>query len=231
MYFDLAPRSVAAPLRSSLAEERPVSIPHDGDFLTGSYAAPPSPRAVVIIANDRGCARHVPALRTIARELRTAGFATLMVDVVTMNEHAEPGVAARVRISPTLLAARLESACAWLLPMKLAQVVIGMGGAAPAALLCAAAHPKEIAAVVTCGPRPDVAGIALAHVCAPTLLIAHAGQFDEVEAHTRALAHLVGERDLIVLHDFVDPIKRALDIARAAIGFLAFVGGQVRKAA
>src|SRR5205823_13807496 len=152
MNFDLASRSVAAPVRSSLVEERPVAIPHEGDYLTGSYSTPSSPRAVAIIANDRGCARHVPALLAMARELRAAGLATLMVDLVTAGEHAAPGLAAHVRASPMLLAARLESARAWLAPAKLARVVIGMGGAAPAALLCAAAHPGEIAAVVACGP-------------------------------------------------------------------------------
>jgi dienelactone hydrolase len=206
-----------------------VAIPHEGDFLTGSYATPRSPRAAVIIANDRGCARHVPALRALARELRAAGFATLMVDVVSVDEHAVPGLAAHVRVSPTLLAARLESARAWLASpsrSNLPQIVLGMGGAAPAALLCAAAHPAGIAAVVACGPRPDAAGMALGYVSAPALLIAHAGQFDEVEAHTRALGPLGSERDLVVLDDDVDPVKRALDVARVTIAFLAFIPDQ-----
>ncbi len=199
----------------SLREERPVGIPHDGEFLTGSLAAPRSPRAVVIIANDRGCARHVPALRTLAGELRGAGLATLLVDLVPPEEEG-----ARV----DALAARLYSARAWLSRTKLASlptVLLGMGEAAPAALLSAAARPAGVNTVIACGRAPDAAGIALTMIAAPTLLIAQAGQLSDIGPQLRALGQLGGDRDLVVLHEPADPIKHALDIARAALAFLA----------
>jgi len=82
--------TVDVPAPSTLAEERPVAFPYQDRFLTGSLAVPHSPRAVVVIANPRGYARHVPALRALARELRGGGLATLMVDVVAPDEEGVP---------------------------------------------------------------------------------------------------------------------------------------------
>ena len=219
-------RTAAVPVPSTLSEERPVAIPYQDRFLTGSLAVPHSPRAVVVIANPRGYARHVPALRALAGELRGAGLATLMVDVVLPNEE---GVAAR----PELLAARLDAARNWLETSRangLPLVLLGMGMAAPAALLSAAARPSQIGAVVACGPRPDSAGIALKMVSVPALLIAHS-PFDDIDSHRRALGQLEAPHDLIVLHDPGDPIAAAVDIAQTIRGFLTLFGSSARNAA
>ena len=217
----------AVPAPSTLAEERPVGIPYEDHFLTGSLAAPKSPRGIVVIANARGYARHVPALRALARELRSGGFATLMVDVVAPDEE-------RIAARPDLIAGRLDAARTWLegsgltgLPL----VLLGMGTAAAAALLSAAAKPARVRAVVACGPRPDTAGIALRMVSAPALLIAHTGQFSDINAHLRTLARLEVQRDLIVLQDSGDPVDGAVDVARATVRFLDFLGSSASKAA
>jgi putative phosphoribosyl transferase len=218
------PAAVLAP--STLAEERPVAIPYQDRFLTGSFAVPHSPRAVVVIANDHGYARHVPALRALARELRGGGLATLMVDVVAPDEEGVP-------TRSELLAARLDAARSWLENSRLKGlplVLLGMGMAAPAALLSAAALPAHVGAVVACGPRPDSAGIALKMVSAPTLLIAH-GPLDDIGLHMRALKQLRAHHDLIVLHDPGDPLAAAVDVAQAILGFLSSFGSSAGKAA
>jgi len=218
--------ALAARVAPSLPiEERPVGIPHQDLFLTGSFAAPEHARAVVLIANDHGCARHIPALRALAAEFRGAGLATLLFDAVPV---AEEGASAE------MLAARIDSARAWLRKTKLASlpsVLLGLGEAAPSALLSAAARPAGVSAVIACGRAPDEAGVALAMIDAPTLLIAQAGQLSDIGAHLRALGRLGGDRDLVVLHEPADPIEHALDIARAAVAFLARGGGHVRSAA
>ena len=158
----------------------------------------------------------------------------LMIDLLTSAEQTAEDVAARLRNEPVLLAERLESGRNWLLRSKLAGlpvVLFGMGESAAAALLAAAARPSNVAAVIACGPKPDAAGIALEAVSAPTLLIAHADPFGEVGSHVRALGRLRGERDLVVLAELDDPIKRALDISRAAVAFLAFIRRPAREAA
>src|SRR5947208_16066905 len=80
----------AVPAPSTLAEERPVGIPYEDHFLTGSLAAPQSPRGIVVIANARGFARHVPLLLALVRELRSGGFATLMFVDVTLDHVLTP---------------------------------------------------------------------------------------------------------------------------------------------
>ncbi|HUJ29429.1 MAG TPA: hypothetical protein VLW85_25590 [Myxococcales bacterium] len=201
-----------------LAAERPVAIPHGDGFLTGSFAVPEGVRGAVIVANDAGCARHVPALRALAAELRRSGLATLMVDVAAEG--------------PDEIATRIDSARRWLAYGKLAAiapVVVGLGEAAPAALLSAAARPSPLQAVVACGPRPDTAGIALEMLDAPVLLVAQSGQLSDIGPHVRALGRLRGKRDMAVLRETPDAIKHAVDIGRAVVAFLN--PGQVRHAA
>ena len=203
---------------TELAEERPVAIPHGDEFLTGSFATPRDPRGVVVVANDAGCARHIPALRALTAELRREGFATLMADAADAEIDA--------------VATRIDSARRWLAYGRLAklpQIVVGLGEAAPAALLSAAARPTQLLAVVACGPHPDVAGIALEMVEAPALLIAQSGQLHDIGPHVRALGRLRGERDMAVLNDATDAVKHGVDIARAIVAFVA--PGHVRHAA
>src|SRR5207248_3421051 len=106
-----AARTVSSRLTASHGEERPVGIPHGSEFLTGSLASVPAPRAVVLIANGRGYGRHVPALRALADELRIAGFATLIADVVPAGENC-------MGRELDAAAARLASARAWLASSK-----------------------------------------------------------------------------------------------------------------
>jgi len=222
-----AARTVSSRLTASHGEERPVGIPHGSEFLTGSLASVPAPRAVVLIANDRGYGRHVPALRALADELRIPGFATLIADVVPAGENC-------MGRELDAAAARLASARAWLASSKhatLPVVLFGMGAAAPAALLSAAARPGDVAAVVACGPNPDAPGIALGMVSCPALLIAHTGQFGDVASHIRALGRLGGRHDLAVLSEVQDTARSALDIARATVPFLSFVRKEDRRAA
>ncbi len=219
--------AVPAAAPDPIAAERPVGIPHHGEFLTGSLGAVRAPRAVVLIANDRGCARHDPALCALAAELRREGFATLMVDLV------RPGEPCSEREMDSI-AARLHSARDWLGASKLAEspvVLLGMGAAAPLALLAAATGPAELAAAIACGPRPDAAGVALGLVSCPSLLIAHTGPFGDLAAHVRALGRLGGRHDLAVLDEGGDSPAGARLIARATARFLKLNGPKHQKVA
>ena len=208
-------------------DEWPVGIPHRGEFLTGSLGSVPDPRAVVAIANDRGCAHHDPGLRALAAALRREGFATLLTDVARRGETIQQRESGAVE-------ARLHSVRAWLAGSRLAGarvVLLGLGAAATPALLFAAAAGADLAAVIACGPKPDAGGLALGMVSCPALLIAHTGQFSDLAAHVRALGRLGGRHDLAVLDDRADAHENALAIARAAAVFLAFIGPKDRKAA
>jgi putative phosphoribosyl transferase len=215
MYFGFEGHPTDAIERQALLEERPIGIPYQGGFLLGSLATPPAARALVLIANDSGSARHIAPLRALARRFRAKGLATLMVDLLELAEQ---------NASLATQALRIGAAREWLAKKSelnaLPLVLLGMGLAAPAALMAAAADPSRLAAVIACGPFPGLAGAALENVKAPALLIAHADRFRDLKSQKAALASLQGEHELVVLHEPADPFDNALDIADAAVTFL-----------
>lgn len=143
----------------------------DGAELVGDLVVPPRPVGVVAFAHGGGGGRASPRDRRVAAELRDAGIATLLM---APRDHEEEWVGAGGG-DVALLARRLADAIDWLrdapvvggLPIGLH----GAGIAAAAALLAAAESPQLVAAVVSRGGRPDLAGEALDRVRAPTLLI------------------------------------------------------------
>lgn len=137
----------------------------------GDLRIPQAPQGLVIFAHGSGSSRFSPRNRSVAAALGDAGFATLLLDLLTEDE-------ARSRTNVfdiSLLARRLLDAIDWARGQPdLAALPIGLFGAstgAAAALRAAAQAPDEIAAVVSRGGRPDLAGEALERVHAPTLLI------------------------------------------------------------
>ena len=131
---------------------------------------PPNAIGVVAFAHGSGSSRVSPRNASVARTLQHAGLGTLLFDLLT-DEEAE--IRANV-FDIELLAQRLALATAWLRDQPTTGgLAIGYFGASTgaAAALVAASDDPEIAAVVSRGGRPDLAGAALPKVTAPTLLI------------------------------------------------------------
>jgi dienelactone hydrolase len=143
--------------------------------LEGSLVLPGDPRGVVLFAHGSGSSRHSPRNRFVARSLQESGLATLLLDLLTRDEEAVDVQTAQLRFDIQLLAQRLVEASGWLMrEREMANLRIGYFGAstgAGAALVAAAHLPEAIAAVVSRGGRPDLAGPALPLVRCPTLLI------------------------------------------------------------
>src|SRR5690606_4417774 len=85
----------------------------------------------------------------------------------------------------------------------------GASTGAAAALVAAAEAPKLIRAVVSRGGRPDLAGDALEHVRAPTLLIVGGEDHAVLRLNESSLARLRCEKKLVVVpgatHLFEEP--------------------------
>jgi dienelactone hydrolase len=95
----------------------------------------------------------------------------------------------------------------------------GASTGAAAALVAAAVRPDVVSAVVSRGGRPDLAGAALMHVRAPTLLIVGGNDGQVIQLNRAALAELRCEKQLMTVpgatHLFEEP--GALDeVARLA---------------
>jgi dienelactone hydrolase len=152
-----------------------VRIPSGRVFLEADLTRPESATGLVIFAHGSGSSRKSPRNRAVASALQEAGFATLLLDLLTIAEEREDVVTANYRFDIGLLAARLISAIDW--SRQAAEVVglpIGLFGAstgAAAALVAAAERGNSVRAVVSRGGRPDLAWDELPRVAAPTLLI------------------------------------------------------------
>ena len=154
-----------------------VQIDVDGGRLEGQLAIPPQAIGLVVFAHGSGSSRHSPRNKLVARTLReNARAATLLVDLLTGAEDQLDQRTGELRFDIPFLADRVSTVCDWTRQdFRTRRLPLGLFGAstgAAAALLAAAREPDRIAAVVSRGGRPDLAGAgALAEVVAPTLLI------------------------------------------------------------
>jgi len=201
------------PEETGAAAEREVVVTAGDASLAGTLAAPAAPRGVVLFAHGSGSSRFSPRNRFVAAELRKAGLATLLIDLLTRAEEVEDQATGALRFDIDLLARRVVAAVDWLgEDPATAALPVGLFGAstgAAAALVAASLRPARVAAVVSRGGRPDMADRALALVGAPTLLLV--GECDTlvISLNRQALARLRCEKELVIVpgagHLFEEP--------------------------
>ncbi len=195
-----------------------------GVTLEGELARDEAARmpGVVLFAHGSGSSRHSPRNNFVAEQLRDGGAMTLLVDLLTRDEDQD----LERRFDIALLTDRLMRCGLWLETSPVTQSLpIGLFGAstgAAAALQLAAARPQGIAAVVSRGGRPDLAGIpALEQVRAPTLLIVGGRDTGVIELNREAYRQLSCEKQFILVpgatHLFEEPgtLDRVAEAARA----------------
>lgn len=152
-----------------------VLVPTSDATLPGDLVVPAAARAVVLFAHGSGSSRHSPRNRMVAAELRTAGFGTLLMDLLSEREERHDALTGEHRFDIPFLGRRLVAAIDWLDTQSdtrgLPVVLFGASTGAAAALVAAAERPDRVLTVVSRGGRPDLAGEALEQVRAPVLLI------------------------------------------------------------
>ncbi|MFN8470854.1 MAG: dienelactone hydrolase family protein [Anaerolineae bacterium] len=194
--------------------------------LEGNLVIPPGAHAVVLFAHGSGSSRHSPRNQYVARFLRAGGLATLLIDLLTEREEAVDSHTRGLRFDIPFLAARLSTTIDWLTQQPETQHwPIGLFGAstgAAAALVAAAQRPDVVAAVVSRGGRPDLAGEALAYVRAPTLLIVGGYDIPVIPLNEAAFQALRCEKRLDIVpeatHLFEEP-GALEEVARLARGW------------
>ena len=190
-----------------------VAIPVDEVQLAGMLRIPEGADGIVLFAHGSGSSRFSPRNRHVAAVLERAGLATVLIDLLSEREEREDSRTGALRFDIPMLADRLLAAAVWLHAYEgMTSLPLGLFGAstgAGAALLAAAGRPELVKAVVSRGGRPDLAGKALRHVSAPTLLIV--GERDAVvlDLNERAAADLATESRLEIVpgatHLFEEP--------------------------
>jgi putative phosphoribosyl transferase len=148
-----------------------VTVPAEAARLAGHITLPDHARGLVLFAHGSGSGRHSPRNRYVADVLNQAGLGTLLFDLLTSAEEIDRANVFDIE----LLAGRLVEVTRWLAAeLGHEHLPIGYFGASTggaAALVAATDADADVAAVVSRGGRPDLAGDALPLVQAPTLLI------------------------------------------------------------
>jgi len=211
----------------------PVLIVSGKARLVGVLELPRSPCGMVLFTQRNDSRRLSPRNGYLVGELLHAGLATLLLDLLSLDEDGGDEHGADI----ALLGARLGAATDWLVAepetKRLALGLFCTGSDAAAALQLAACRPDQIAAVVSRGGRPDLAGPdALAQVRAPTLLIVGEKDRSLIERNRRALDQISCEKDLAVIRGPTHPYLEQdslQEVARlAARWFKGYFGGQTR---
>jgi len=195
--------------------------------LEGSLFLPQTPQGLIIFAHGSGSSRFSPRNRYVAERLVAQGFACLLLDLLT----AEEGEFRRNVFDIPLLGARVVEAIAWAgAESDVSRLPIGLFGASTgaAAALTAAADEPRVAAVVSRGGRPDLAGDALQRVQAPTLLIVGGLDYGVIELNRSAQQLLRCQNRLDIVpgatHLFEEPGTLESVVERAANWFTEYLG-------
>jgi pimeloyl-ACP methyl ester carboxylesterase len=190
-----------------------VRIPVGPTWLYGDLALPQAARGLVLFAHGSGSGRHSARNRQVAASLQRAGLGTLLFDLLTVQEEREDLHSSRHRFDIALLTERMQAATMWVLQQSgLWELPLGYFGASTgsaAALIAAARMDGRIAAVVSRGGRPDLAGSVLSAISAPTLLIVGGLDTQVLALNTEALARLQCDKRLAIVpgagHLFEEP--------------------------
>lgn len=192
--------------------------------LPGVLGIPPAPTGIVIFAHGSGSSRFSSRNQFVAGVLNQGGLATLLFDLLTSEEHEVDQWTRELRFDIDLLTRRLTGAVDWTRDRReISGLAVGLFGAstgAAAALRTAAARSSRVAAVVSRGGRPDLAGAALSSVRAPTLLIVGGSDEGVIELNREAAGRLAGPREVAIIsgatHLFEEPgtLERVAAVAR-----------------
>lgn len=197
-----------------------IDIPISGQVHKAILGVPDNAGSIVIFAHGSGSSRLSRRNNFVAEIIRQHGIATLLFDLLTMEEDRLYAN----RFDIPLLTDRLIETTGWILSQpEFADFRIGYFGAstgAAAALRGAAQLGKTVSAVVSRGGRPDLAGVAdLNLVIAPTLLIVGGDDNAVIELNQQAYSHMTSIRDLKIVpgatHLFEEPgtLEQAANLA------------------
>lgn len=206
-----------------------ILISTAGVELAGNLTIPADVSGIVVFAHGSGSSRFSTRNRYVAEVINNGGLATLLFDLLTVEESAEDEVTGEFRFDIPMLGERLIGTVDWLrAEERTAALSVGLFGSstgAAAALIAAAERPDAVSAVVSRGGRPDLAADHLSRVRAPSLLIV--GSLDEpvVVMNQDAAAQMLCEKRIEIVpgatHLFAEPGKLEIVAGLARDWFVA----------
>ena len=192
-----------------------VNIQTPKTVIKGDLCTPHKSMGLIIFAHGAGSSRLSPRNQYVAEILQQAGFATLLMDLLSEDEDQLDIFTGKLRFNIPLLAGRVDSATQWVLNNdRTSQIPLGYFGAstgAAAALVASIQRPERIGAIVSRGGRPDLADKVLSEVKPPTLLIVGSKDSTVLERNQMSMKKLNTEKKLVIIagasHLFEEPGK------------------------
>lgn len=168
--------------------------------LQGDLEIPEGAKAIIVFAHGSGSSRLSPRNQYVAGVLRSAGFATLLFDLLTKSEDQ----LYQNRFDIPLLTKRLIETTHWLMNREETKgMKIGFFGASTGAASALEAEFRLnnplISAIVSRGGRPDLANKFLDKIKAPTLFIVGGDDPAVIELNKKAFEKLRCEKDLVIV--------------------------------
>ncbi|HEY0257338.1 MAG TPA: alpha/beta family hydrolase [Candidatus Methylacidiphilales bacterium] len=188
-----------------------VRIPCERGVLEGDLEIPAKAHSLVLFAHGSGSSQYSHRNQLVARILREAGMGTLLFNLLTAQEQREDEITSQIRYDIEPLADRLVEVTDWARRHRPHHAIgyFGSSTGAAVALLAAAEMGTPIAAVVSRGGRPDLAGDNLPRVLAPTLLIVGERDTEILRLNERAFAELHSPKSFSIVpgatHLFAEP--------------------------
>ena len=197
----------------------------------GNLNLPAQAKSIVLFAHGSGSGRFSPRNQYVAKVFNKLKIATLLFDLLTIEEEQEDIITANYRFNIKLLADRLVGATKWLkndpITRSLSFGYFGASTGAAAALIAAAKLPKYISALVSRGGRPDLAGDYLHDVVAPTLLLVGGWDTEVIELNRQAQSQMTNNNKLEIIpeatHLFEEPGKLEIVAKLSADWFLRYL--------
>jgi putative phosphoribosyl transferase len=182
----------------------PVSILSESAILEADWSVPSRPRGVILIANAGNGSRLTAKTRQVAHALLEAGFATLVLDLLTPDEEIEDALTGAIRLDIDLLAHRIAAGAAWIREQEttrgLSVGCLASGVAAAGSLVAASRDVDLFSAIVSKHGRPDLAGVRLHKVRTPVLLLVGDADKRCSELNRWALRRLDCEKNMQAVH-------------------------------
>ena len=180
-----------------------VRIPIGDVTVDADLHVPARVTGLVVFAHGSGSSRFSRRNRAVAGQLETAGFGTLLLDLLTPDEESVDERTREYRFDIEMLGARVVGAIDWARThsdvQDLPVALFGASTGAAAALMAAAARPEPVRAVISRGGRPDLADRALPNVQAPTLLIVGGEDEPVIEMNRDAMRRMRAPVELEII--------------------------------
>src|SRR3989339_615039 len=135
-----------------------VKIKIENIELNGLLVVPKDAKAIILFVHGSGSSRFSSRNQFVSEILNKNGFATLLIDLLTLDEEAIDDKTSELRFDIEFLARRLIGITNWL-KLNYNHLKIGYFGASTgaAAALIASSQNKVPFAIVSRGGRPDLA--------------------------------------------------------------------------